>query len=153
MKPKMLLVAAATAGLGTTAQAADVAPSMVKFTEYGAVEASLTGVPGDAERGAAVFADRKLGNCLACHENSDMKEMPFHGEVGPLLDGVGSNWEEAELRGIVTNSKKTFPETIMPAFYIDAGFERPLEEFASSSILSAQDVEDVVAYLMALTDE
>lgn len=131
---------------------ADIAPMSVVYVD-GAVEASLTGVAGDAANGRAVFADRKLGNCLACHENADWDEQPFHGEVGPILDGVALRWSEAELRGIVANSKVMFEGSIMPAFYVDAGFERTLEKFEGKSILSAQQVEDVVAYLMTLTEE
>ena len=97
--------------------------------------------------------NRKLGNCLACHQNKDMPEQPFHGEVGPALDGVGSRWSEAELRGIVANSKEMFPDTIMPAFYRTDGFNRNLEKFEGKSILNAQQVEDVVAYLLTLKDE
>ena len=119
----------------------------------GVVEASLTGQAGDAGEGRKVFMNRKLGNCLACHENSDMPEQPFHGEVGPMLDGAGDRWSEGELRGIVSNAKQMFPDTIMPAFYIDSGYERPLEDFAGQSILTAQQVEDVVAYLMTLKEE
>ena len=115
--------------------------------------ASLSGAAGDAASGAKVFANRKQGNCLACHQNSDMLDALFHGEVGPSLDGVGDRWEEADLRGILTNSNITFGDSIMPAFYIDTGYERPLEKFAGKSILSAQQVEDLVAYLLTLKDE
>ncbi|MEL7098864.1 MAG: sulfur oxidation c-type cytochrome SoxX [Pseudomonadota bacterium] len=116
----------------------------------GAVQASLTGVAGDPVNGRKVFANRKLGNCLACHANTDMPEEGFHGEVGPPMEGVSERWSAAELRGIVTNSKQMFEGTIMPAFYIDSGYTRPLDDFAGKSILTAQQVEDVVAYLMTL---
>lgn len=153
MRINVRLASVAFTIAASTAYAADIAPGDVVFDDYGAVTASLTGVPGDAANGAKVFANRKLGNCLACHANSDMAEAPFHGEVGPTLDGVASRWEEADLRGILTNSKMMFPGTIMPAFYIDAGYLRPLDKFEGKSILSAQDVEDVLAYLLTLTDE
>lgn len=129
-----------------------VKPMNVTFTD-GTVEASLTGVAGDPEMGRKVFANRKQGNCLACHVNADLSEESFHGEVGPPMDGVADRWSEAELRAIVTNSKMVFEDTIMPAFYIDNGYERPLDEFAGQSILTAQQVEDVVAYLMTLKEE
>lgn len=132
--------------------AQDVKPMDVAFAE-GAVEASLTGVAGDPVMGRKVFANRKQGNCLACHQNSDLPEESFHGEVGPMMDGVADRWTVAELRGIVTNSKIMFEGTIMPAFYIDSGYERPLDDFAGKSILTAQQVEDVVAYLMTLKEE
>ena len=135
----------------TSAYSEAVKPANVAFND-GVVEASLTGQPGDPVAGRAVFADRKLGNCLACHTNTDLSEESFHGEVGPPMDGVADRWGEAELRAIVTNSKKVFEGTIMPAFYIDSGYERPLEDFEGTSILTAQQVEDVVAYLLTLKE-
>jgi len=147
------LVLGLAATLVTTGVLADVvAPGDVVFVE-GAVEAPLTGVRGDPKAGRAVFANRKQGNCLACHVNGDLAELGFHGEVGPALDGVARRWSQAELRGIVTNSKMMFEGTIMPAFYIDSGYGRPLESFAGKSILTAQQVEDVVAYLLTLKEE
>lgn len=137
---------------GSMAFADTVKPMNVAFAD-GAVDASLTGVAGDAVMGRKVFSNRKQGNCLACHTNADLSEESFHGEVGPPMDGVADRWSEAELRGIVTNSKNMFEGTIMPAFYVDAGYMRPLDDFAGKSILTAQQVEDVVAYLMTLKEE
>ena len=151
MKSVLGIVAVATA-FALPALAEEVAPSKVVFND-GMVEASLTGKAGDAAVGRDVFANRKLGNCLACHQNSDMPEQSFHGEVGPMLDGVADRWTEAELRGIVSNAKMMFEGTMMPAFYIDAGYVRPLDAFDGKSILDAQQVEDVVAYLMTLKEE
>lgn len=144
----------AVAGIAilTFAHAADKAPADVSF-EDGAVAASLTGQAGDAAKGREWFVGRKLGNCLACHTNSDTEDELFHGEVGPLLDGVADRWTEAELRGIVTNAKMMFEDTIMPAFYKDSGYNRPLDEFEGKTILTAQQIEDIVAYLMTLKEE
>ena len=151
MKHKLTPLAALLLSVGL-AHAGEVAPSAVMYDD-GVVMKSLTGAAGDAANGAKVFANRKQGNCLACHENSQMKDALFHGEVGPTLDGVGDRWEEAELRAIVANSKMVFEDTIMPAFYIDTGYNRPSDKFAGKSILTAQQVEDVVAYMMTLKDE
>lgn len=137
---------------GSVAFAEEVKPMNVAFTE-GSVATSLTGTAGDAANGRSVFANRKQGNCLACHTNSDLPEESFHGEVGPPMDGVAGRWTEAELRGIVANSKMTFEDTIMPSFYVDSGYERPLEKFEGKTILTAQQVEDVVAYLLTLKEE
>lgn len=144
--------AIAVALLTSVATAEEITPTAVSFVD-GTVEQSLTGQPGDAAEGRKVFANRKQGNCLACHTNADLAEESFHGEVGPPMDGVADRWSQAELRGIVTNSKMMFEGTIMPAFYIDAGYERPLDDFAGKSILTAQQVEDVVAYLMTLKEQ
>ncbi len=150
MKRLSLIAGIAVLSAGI-ASAEDVMPAKVMFDD-GAINASLTGMTGNPEEGAKIFMNRKLGNCLACHMNADMEEQPFHGEVGPALDGVGDRWSEAELRGIVSNSKEMFPDTIMPSFYRDTGFTRSLEKFEGKSILSAQQVEDVVAYLLTLKE-
>lgn len=150
MKPAAL---AASAFMAAAPALADVvAPGDVVFGEYGEVETSLTGVPGDSAAGREAFINRGLGNCLACHENSEMSDQPYHGEVGPMLDGVGDRWSEADLRGIIVNSKNIFPDTIMPAFYENAGFINTREDLIGETILTAQQVEDVVAYLMTLQD-
>ena len=145
------VTAVIAASFASATLAGEVKPMAVAFAD-GAVEASLSGQAGDAENGRKVFTNRKQGNCLACHENADIPEQPFHGEVGPTLDGVADRWSEGELRGIVSNAKMMFEDTIMPAFYIDAGYTRPLEKFDGKSILTAQQVEDVVAYLLTLKE-
>tara|TARA_B100000787_G_C16178383_1_gene290338 strand:- start:158 stop:607 length:450 start_codon:yes stop_codon:yes gene_type:complete len=148
---KNIFMITAVSVLSVTTAFADTVPSDVSFND-GAVLASLTAVSGDAAAGRNTFKSRKLGNCLACHMNDDMPKQQFHGKVGPPLTGVGGRWEVAELRGIVTNAKMMFEGTIMPAFYIDSGYERPLKKFDGKSILTAQQVEDVVAYLLTLKD-
>ncbi|PZX12817.1 sulfur-oxidizing protein SoxX [Palleronia aestuarii] len=154
------LLAGVALSLSTTAHAADApAPSDVTYDEYGAVDASLTGEPGDPAEGAKILADRSLGNCVTCHQVSDLADVPFQGEVGPALDGVADRWTEADLRGIVANAKQTFPGTIMPAFYKSDGYIRPGDAFTGAAaegpldpLLSAQQIEDVVAYLMTLKE-
>ena len=132
---------------------AETKPAEVKFKDGTMVEQSLTGKPGDAANGRKVFANRKLGNCLACHVNSDLNSQSFHGEVGPPLDGVAGRYEEAELRAIVVDSKKAITEdTIMPAFYSLNNGVRVHKKFEGKTILSAQQVEDVVAYLRTLKE-
>ncbi len=157
----MKAYAAAAAALSLSAalgHAADIAPSAVVYGAYGAVEQSLTGVPGDPVRGREIMADRGLGNCVACHVVSDMAEVPWHGEVGPPLDGAADRWSEAELRGLVADAKKTFEGTIMPAFYKVDGFIRPGDGYTGEAateiapILTAQQIEDVVAYLATLKE-
>jgi len=110
----------------------------------------LTEEAGDPQRGREIAIGRKLGNCLACHQISDIPEQQFHGEVGPPLDGVAERWEEGQLRLIVANSKAVFDGTIMPAFLKVDGYTRNQDKFEGKSILTAQQVEDVVAYLKTL---
>lgn len=146
-------VAAASAA---TLAAAETAPGAVVFAE-GAVAQSLTGQPGDPKAGVAVMTDRGLGNCVACHQIGTLPDVPFQGDIGPALDGAGSRWSEAQLRGIVANAKMTFEGSFMPAFYKTTGYIRPGDAYTGKAapadlppILTAQQIEDVVAYLVTL---
>ena len=152
----MRISVAAIAAIGALAlniQAAGaetISPDMAKITD-GEFAKSLTGVAGDPAKGKVTFANRKLGNCLACHTSKDMADLPFHGEVGPVLDGVAERYEEASLRAILINSKEVLgDQTIMPSFYRSKNGARTQEKFAGKPILTAQQVEDVLAYLKTL---
>ncbi|MFD1194134.1 sulfur oxidation c-type cytochrome SoxX [Seohaeicola saemankumensis] len=156
MRLSTLTLAATLVASGAFA-AEPVAPADVVYTD-GAIEASLSGTPGNPEEGAKAFASRSIGNCVACHEVTGLGAA-FPGNVGPMLDGVGSRWSEAELRGIVANAKLMYEGTVMPSFYKVDGFIRPGNGYTGKAaetiepILSAQQIEDVVAFLMTLKDE
>ncbi len=144
-------------GVAST-NAAEVKPSDVVFTE-GAVEASLSGVAGNPENGASIM-NKGAGNCIACHAVSALSDLPFHGEIGPPLDGVADRWSEAEVRGIVANAKIMFEGSTMPSFHKTEGFIRIGNAYTGKALegevtplLSAQEIEDVVAYLMTLKEE
>ena len=115
-----------------------------------ALPKSLTGAPGDAAAGKKVFLTRTLGNCLACHQVTSLKSEEFHGEFGPSLDGVAGRYNEAQLRLIVADPKRIFTGTVMPAFYKNDGLDRVRPEFVGKPILTAAQVEDVVAFLKTL---
>lgn len=134
--------------VASTSRAADnyVEPKIVDH----AIPTSLTGKPGDPEAGKKVIVGNRLGNCLACHAISALKDTPFHGQVGPSLDGVAERYKPEQLRLILTDSKKVFPDTVMPAFYKVDGFRRERHEFVGKTILTAAQVEDVIAYLETL---
>ena len=146
--------------LAVSATAETIAPADVQYNEYGEVAASLSGTAGDPEAGKVIMTTRGKGNCIACHQVTDLEEFPFHGEVGPSLDGAGDRWDVVALRGIVANAKLTFPESVMPAFYKTSGYIRPGDAFTGKAgseplppLLTAQEIEDVVAYLLTLKDE
>ena len=137
----------AHAGQAATAQI--VAPDAVRVDSM-MVTQPLTATPGDATRGREYVASRSLGNCLACHRISALDEEPFHGDVGPSLDGAGTRWQEGHLRALVVNAKSFFPNTVMPAYYRTSGLNRVREDVAGQPILQAQQVEDVIAFLKTL---
>ncbi len=157
MERKLLVILAFAASTGAAA-AAEIEPSDVSYVD-GSVESSLTGVPGDADNGRAIVGNKGLGNCVACHQVTDLSEVPFQGEIGPMLDGAGARWSEAELRGIVSNAKMMFDESLMPSFYKTEGFIRPGKAYTGKAaddslgpLLEAQQIEDVVAYLTTLKE-
>jgi sulfur-oxidizing protein SoxX len=115
----------------------------------GAIPESLTNRPGDPERGRLVVLDRTKGDCIVCHA-MPLPERPFHGTVGPPLDGVGRRSGAGELRLRVVDPKALNSHTIMPAYYKVEGLYQVLAQYRDRPILTAQDIEDVVAYLLTL---
>ncbi len=154
---KLLTATALACALLSPVHAETIAPTDVSYVD-GAVEASLTGTAGDPAAGREIM-NKGAGNCIACHKITDLADIPFHGEIGPPLDGAGDRWSEGELRGIVTNAKQMFPDSMMPSFYRTEGFIRPGDGFTGKPaegeldpLLTAQQVEDVVAYLPTLKE-
>lgn len=120
-----------------------------KVVDGNSIPASLTGKPGDPEKGRAVAIHRKKGNCLACHD-MPVPEQPYHGQIGPDLAGIASRMTEGEIRLQIVNPKYANPDTIMPAFYRTEGLHRVAKKFQGKPMLTAEEVEDVVAYMMTL---
>lgn len=110
----------------------------------------LNGVIGDPARGRLVMIDQYKGNCLACHRVPSLSEEPSHGDLGKNLSGVGGRYTEGQLRQIVVDPKLLFPNTVMPAFHVLPQFQRTPQRLAGQAVLSADEVEDVVAYLKTL---
>lgn len=155
---RQIVLGLALSALTAPAAVGATAPSAVPFAE-GAVAESLTGTAGNPEEGIKVITDRGLGNCVACHAVSSMPDVPFQGNIGPALDGAADRWTEPQLRGIVADAKKTFDGTIMPSFYKNEGYIRPGDAFTGKAaegelapLLTAQQIEDVVAYLLTLKE-
>jgi sulfur-oxidizing protein SoxX len=115
------------------------------------IPASLTGTPGDAERGLKIVTNRQVGLCLLCHTGPYPQER-FQGTMAPDLTGAGARWNEGQLRLRMVDAAKINPETIMPPYYRMDGLTRVAPGFRGRTILSAEQIEDVVAYLMTLKD-
>lgn len=116
-----------------------------------AIPASLTGQPGDAARGRTIVANRSLGLCLLCH-SGPIAEERFQGDLAPTLAGAGSRWSEGQLRLRIADDARLNADTIMPPYYRTTGLQRVARNFEGKTILSAAQVEDVVAYLATLKD-
>ncbi|HMA71531.1 MAG TPA: sulfur oxidation c-type cytochrome SoxX [Xanthobacteraceae bacterium] len=116
-----------------------------------AIPASLTGAPGDPARGKAIVASRQTGLCLLCH-SAPLPEEKFQGTIGPGLKGIGARYTEGELRLRIVDPRISNPDTIMPAYYRLDGLERVAPAFRGKTVLTAEQIEDVVAFLMTLHD-
>ena len=105
----------------------------------------------DAERGRAVVADPRKGNCVICHA-IPMTGLPpdAFGNLGPALAGVGLRLTPEVLRQRIIDPRTTFPDTIMPAYAVSTGLYRVQQGYAGKPILTPQEVDDVVAFLMTL---
>jgi sulfur-oxidizing protein SoxX len=114
-----------------------------------AIPTSLTGSHGDAARGRAIVANHNTGLCLLCH-SGPFPEDKFQGPMAPDLAGAGARWSEGQLRLRIVDASKFNPQTIMPPFYRVDRLIRVAPAFRDKPVLTAVEVEDVVAYLMTL---
>ena len=150
MKGGVVGVALATAALGCTGGRAEEA--LRPYTIVGdAIPASLTGAKGDPGRGKAIVLNRQVGLCLLCH-SGPFPEERFQGNMAPDLKGTGSRWSESELRLRLVDARKLNPDTIMPPYYVVDGMNRVARSFRGKPILTAEQIEDVVAFLATLKD-
>lgn len=108
----------------------------------------LTSQPGNPERGRAVALDRSRGNCITCHKMPVQAD--FQGDFGPPLDGVAERYTLPELRLRIVDMKRVNPDSNMPSFYRLEGLRAVRRDWAGKTILTAQEVEDLLAYLMTL---
>jgi sulfur-oxidizing protein SoxX len=114
-----------------------------------AIPASLTGAGGDPVRGRVIVLDRRLGTCLLCHTGS-FPEEKFQGTLAPDLSGAGSRWSEGQLRLRLVDATRLNPDTIMPAYYRVEGLTRVGPTWLGKPILTAGQIEDVIAFLVTL---
>jgi sulfur-oxidizing protein SoxX len=120
----------------------------VRFEAVGdAIPRPLTAEPGDPVRGRSIVANRDQGGCTLCHEVPG--ETRF-GNLAPTLSGAGARLSAAQLRLRVADSSRVNPATPMPAYYRIQGLVEVAAAYRGKTILSAQQVEDVVAWLATL---
>ena len=113
------------------------------------IPASLTGSKGDPARGRAIVVDRQVGLCLLCH-SGPFPEQRFMGDLAPDLSGVGARLSEGQIRLRIADSSRVNPATIMPAYFTTEGLQRVAPAFRGKTVFTAQQIEDVVAFLVTL---
>ena len=142
------IIAAMAGGISWTNADAALLPYVIVGD---AIPASLTGAPGAPVRGKAIVASRQTGLCLLCH-SAPLPEEKFQGTIGPDLADAGSRSTEGQLRLRVVDPRIFNPDTIMPAYYRRDGLDRVAPAFRGKTVLTAEQIEDVVAFLMTLRD-
>jgi sulfur-oxidizing protein SoxX len=115
-----------------------------------AIPDSLTNMRGDAERGRALVVERTT-TCILCH-NGPFPELKFQGDLAPSLTGSGSRWSEGQLRLRLVDASRLNAATIMPSYYRVDGLTRVGRNWRDKPILSAEQIEDIVAYLATLRE-
>ena len=128
---------------------ASIALGATEALSQDGIAQSLTGAPGDPARGRTIVATRQVGLCLLCH-SGPIPEERFQGTLAPDLAGAGSRNTAAQLRLRMVDSRKVNPSSIMPAYFRSEGLTRVGSAWQGKTILSAQQIEDVVAYLQTL---
>jgi sulfur-oxidizing protein SoxX len=136
--------------LGTAATATQ-AQSPPYVVEQDGIPTPIGAERGDAARGRTIVANRTVGLCLLCH-SGPIPEERFQGNLAPSLAGAGARWNESQLRLRIVDAARANPDTIMPPYFRTDGLRNVAKPFAGKTILTAQQVEDVVAYLATLKD-
>ena len=113
-----------------------------------AIPAPLTGAKGDPVRGRALVANRQLSLCLLCH-SGPFPEERFQGNLAPDLRST-ARLTEGQIRQRIVDPRRANPDTIMPAYFDTSGLKRVAPSFKGKTILTAEQVEDIVAYLATL---
>jgi sulfur-oxidizing protein SoxX len=139
------LAGAVAIAVGAPISIAAAAPSSDALAE------SLTGARGDPARGRAIVTNRQVGLCLLCH-SGPFPEERFQGNLAPPLGGAGARWTEGQLRLRIVDSSRINPTSIMPAYHQTDGLVRVGPAWRGKPVLSAEQIEDVVAFLMTLKD-
>ncbi len=142
-------VACTVSLLGACAGAEEV---VARFEVIGdAIPKPLTIGPGDVSRGRAIVASRQTGLCLLCHSGPFPDERS-QGNLGPSLSGAGSRWSAGQLRLRIADARRLNPDSLMPAYHRVGGGARVGAAWQGKPVLSAQQVEDVVAFLGTLRE-
>jgi sulfur-oxidizing protein SoxX len=114
-----------------------------------AIPNSLSGKPGDPIKGRTLVTSRQNGLCILCHAGPFPEER-FQGNLAPELKLSVTNLSAAQLRARLVDPSKTSANTIMPSYFRIDHLQRVAPQFAGKTVLSAQEIEDVIAYLLTI---
>jgi sulfur-oxidizing protein SoxX len=115
----------------------------------GQIEKPLTVIAGDPQHGRTIVLSRQTGLCILCH-SGPFPEERFQGNLAPDLGSSVASLTAPQLRARIVNASYFNPNTIMPAYYRADHLNRVANKYEGQTILNAQEVEDVVAFLLTL---
>src|SRR6266542_2217718 len=148
----LIIVFAAAAAIASCVDDARSEEQLRPYTVVGdAIPESLTGAKGDVERGRSIVVNRQVGLCLLCH-SGPFPEEKFQDTLAPDLKGAGTRWSEGQLRLRIVDSRRLYADTMMPSYYRVEGLTRVAPAFTGKPVLTAEQIEDVVAYLVTLRE-
>ena len=113
------------------------------------IPAALRGLQGNAGRGETVFTEREQGHCVLCHAVEGL-DAEFQGNVGPPLTGLGDRLSPGQIRLRIADAQRIWPQTVMPSYYRTGGLHQVGHAYQGKPALTAQQIEDLVAYLSGL---
>ena len=116
------------------------------------IAAPLSNTASSVEVGKTVFVDRDQGHCVLCHQ-IDGLDAEFQGNVGPDLSTVGDRLSPDQIRFRLVDLQSLIPDTVMPSYYRLHDLSQVQEEFQGQTILNAEQIEHLVAYLTSRTQE
>lgn len=146
------LFGALVAGLFCDATTTGAAQELARYAVEGdAISASLTGRTGDALKGAALISERQRSLCTLCH-TGPFPDAHLQGSLAPDLSRVGARLSEGQIRLRIVDMKALNPSTIMPSYYKTDPYPRVAAAWRGKPVLTAQEIEDLVAYLVTLKD-
>lgn len=147
----VVLVATAIAVSSTTLVLSEsLQRSIADFVVNGDAITEPMAAAGDPQRGRRIVRDRETGNCLICHKVPEPDEL-FQGDLGPDLGGIGKRLTAGQIRLRLVDESRLNPQTLMPPYYRVDGLNRVAARYRGKPVLTAQEIEDVVAYLGTLT--
>ena len=115
-----------------------------------AIPESLTGCA--RRRDARARARRRTFQHLHPLPQRPISRTEVSGRPGADLAGSGSRWSEGQLRLRLVDASRLNAATIMPSYYRVDGLDRVGTPWRGKPILSAEQIEDIVAYLVTLRE-
>ena len=137
--------------LAVACQPSERAAELDQLRVGDALPTPLTTLAGQPEIGKRIFTEREAGHCVLCHSMAGL-ETEFQGTIGPELTGIGSRLTPGQIRLRIVDYDRLVPGALMPSYHRTHDLYQVAEPYRGDPILTAMQVEHLVAYLGSQTD-